>query len=42
MAPPSLDPTPDAAREWDLQNGDPTWQTWSVEHPWDESFGRNL
>jgi hypothetical protein len=33
-------PTPNAAREWDLQNGDPIWQPWSMEHRWDESLGR--
>jgi hypothetical protein len=27
-----------AERVWDLQNGDPVWQTWSMEYRWHDSL----
>jgi hypothetical protein len=29
---------PKTEREWDVQNGDPIWQTWSMEYRWDASL----
>ena len=29
---------PRTEREWDLQNGDPVWQTWSMEYRWHDSL----
>jgi hypothetical protein len=31
-------PAPKPEREWDLQNGDPIWQTWSMEYRWHDSL----
>ena len=35
---PARQPTANAVREWDLENGDPIWQTWSMEYRWDHSL----
>jgi hypothetical protein len=35
---PALHPRPNAQREWDLENGDPIWQTWAMEYRWDDSL----
>jgi hypothetical protein len=35
---PAPQPTQNSEREWDFQNGDPIWQTWSMEYRWDDSL----